>query len=263
MTWQQELLRDSWSASAGSDTRARNEKQAAKEKGGSEKKAATQGKTKPSSGAPPAAPAPEPVQLLTWQQELFQQANRPGPAFDRAADERDVETFGGGKANEKSKPATKRGGKSAGGKKVKSPATPHKPSPQPPGIASAEPAELDSGGGDVALSPSAARASADGCPGDRAQEPVTCHDALSRVSSGKATQSSPATHPASVPTNAPPAHAPARAPYMSVGQAGSPAPTAHALYASPAYPVHPHARHATVDRLLASMMSAPYVTQGH
>ena len=71
LTWQQELLTQSWKADR--------------------KKA----KPKPKKKDTPPAKKVEPVSTgLTWQQELFQQGKRPGATFDHAETARDVETFG-------------------------------------------------------------------------------------------------------------------------------------------------------------------------
>ena len=82
LTWQQELLTQSWKADR--------------------KKA----KPKPKKKDPPPAKKVEPVSTgLTWQQELFQQGKRPGATFDHAETARDVETFGAAISQPKQPPA--------------------------------------------------------------------------------------------------------------------------------------------------------------
>ena len=112
LTWQQELLTQSWKADR--------------------KKA----KPKPKKKDPPPAKKVEPVSTgLTWQQELFQQGKRPGATFDRAETARDVETFGTAISQPKqpsAQPPKPQKNKSAP-KKSKSAKPPETPSKAPSG----------------------------------------------------------------------------------------------------------------------------------
>lgn len=108
LTWQQELLTQSWKVDR------------------------KKPKPKPKKKDNPTAKKAEPVSTgLTWQQELFQQGKRPGATFDHAENARDVETFGA--TNAKSKQQTTQAPKPQKnknapkkGKSAKAPETPSK-----------------------------------------------------------------------------------------------------------------------------------------
>ena len=76
MTWQQQMMTPSWNQAPRKKKEKNTEAPKKKEK--------------------TTAPAVEKVgSNMTWQQELFLQSKRVGPAFDHAADARDEQTFGG------------------------------------------------------------------------------------------------------------------------------------------------------------------------
>lgn len=86
MTWQQQLMSQSWSQ----DGQANRKK---KSKAVTLKKPASKGSAPAPKKNEKAVPA-NPETTMTWQQQLFQQSHRAGPTFDHAADEKDAETFG-------------------------------------------------------------------------------------------------------------------------------------------------------------------------
>lgn len=114
LTWQQQLLKES---------QGRQKKEKRPQEKRATKPKSTNTKPKPKDRAPEhTAPT------LTWQQELFNQAQRPGATFDYAADERDLETFGGGKSRGNGATGTpdRRRGKGKMRNDAKLPSTPNK-----------------------------------------------------------------------------------------------------------------------------------------
>lgn len=113
LTWQQELLTQSWKADR------------------------KKSKPKPKKKDNPTAKKAEPVSTgLTWQQELFQQGRRPGATFDHAENAKDVETFGATNAKSKQQSTqTPKPQKNKNvpkkGKSPKAPETPSKTSSMP------------------------------------------------------------------------------------------------------------------------------------
>jgi len=115
MTWQQQMMSQSWNQAP----RKKKEKT----------------ELPPKKKDNPKAPVTEKATShMTWQQELFQQSKRTGPTFDHAADARDVQTFGGDSARQKTAPLSAAGtperrknGKAKGGNKnARVPNTPQK-----------------------------------------------------------------------------------------------------------------------------------------